>query len=554
MNHKPLVLLGLALAAGLGALFGLTAKARRREVDVPSVDWAAVADDPRERLTITWMSNPSFPWGEEGHWIETMLEERFGVEIKPMFLDGNAYQRKKPLMFAAGDVPDLFLEYSGEIHRDAYHGFLLELPYELLRKHAPTYVARINELGPTGWLPASFQGRNYGLPINYVNGLYPAAGIWRMDWLRNVGIRKVPETLDEFHLALSRLRYNDPDRNGKTDTYGMSGDMAHWWWTSFSEIFGAYGVLPYDWMEREGRIVYGGILPETKQALALLRQWYAEGLIDPDFASDLGSPWSGPIHRKFLNGRVGYLYYAGRFQLLNPEMSGSLGQKMAKLSPDAEVAVGVFPVGPTGHRGGSIRGAGANAVAFGAHLVRQPQKVIRVLAMFEAMARDPDLGVAAIMGKRGLHWDYVDPTVGPNSGVVPLPPYDNVTVTRRHVLSLALGSGSFFHPDSLHPRVCEAHMRREHLAFRHTYRRPEWGLENALGRTEYVPSAKDYVGDLRRMQQTVFTEIIRGERELAYFETFVGNWTAQGGAVLLREANELKALRDRIYRQVGVRR
>lgn len=546
----------VALLAALFAVPVLLTGTRKPQAREPArVDWDAVADEPGRKLKMTWMGAPTFPYGEEGGWIETMLEERFHVDLKPIFLDGHAYQKKKPLMFAGGDVPDLFIEYAGDVHRDAYHGFLLEVPYGLLKTYAPTYVKRINEVDPTGWLPASFEGRNYGLPINYVDGLYPAPGIWRMDWLRNVGIHKVPETLDEMHAALRKLRYGDPDGNGQLDTYGMSGDVSHWWWTSFAEVFAAFGVLPYDWMERDGRIVYGGLLPETKQALALLRQWHAEGLIDPDFANDTGDPWTGTVHAKFVSGRLGYLYYAGRFDSLDLGRPGSTASTTKTLNPKqrVEVVAGRFPKGPGGHFGGRVQGAGANAVAFGRHLAHEPEKVIRVLRMFEAMARDASLAIAAIAGQRGVHWDYADPAVGPGSGLAALPPYDKPSVSKRAVLARSLGAGSFFHPDSLSPETVDKYTAREKLAFRRTYRRREWARRNALGRTEYVPSARDYWRDLRMMQQQAFTSIIRGELPLGHFETFVARWKAQGGDILLEEANELKRLRDRIYREVGVK-
>ncbi|MFD0717029.1 hypothetical protein [Paenibacillus sp. GCM10027626] len=45
----------------------------------------------------------------------------------------------------------------------------------------------------------------------------------RKDWLDNVGIDKLPETLDEYHEVLRRFTFNDPDQNGKNDMYGGHG-------------------------------------------------------------------------------------------------------------------------------------------------------------------------------------------------------------------------------------------------------------------------------------------------------------------------------------------
>ena len=139
---------------------------------------------------------------------------------------------------------------------------------------------------PQVWLYSYYEGKNYGVPNLFYTGKAPFIGMWRMDWLKNAGIDKVPETLDEMHDAFVAFTNGDPDKNGKKDTYGMTGDLTATHFT-FTEIFGAFGVLPFNWMEVDGKVVYGGLQPETKQALALLAQWYKEGLISPDFITDI---------------------------------------------------------------------------------------------------------------------------------------------------------------------------------------------------------------------------------------------------------------------------
>ena len=45
---------------------------------------------------------------------------------------------------------------------------------------------------------------------------------------------------------------------------------------------------------------------------------------------------------------------------------------------------------------------------------------------------------------------------------------------------------------------------------------------------------------------------MRGDRELDYFDTFVEQWMALGGAEMLQEAQELLEIRDEIFQRVGV--
>lgn len=68
----------------------------------------------------------------------------------------------------------------------------------------------------------------------------------RKDWLDNLGL-KVPETLDEFFEVMKAFTFNDPDKNGKDDTYGygafleispLEGGLGR----RLEPIMGAFGV------------------------------------------------------------------------------------------------------------------------------------------------------------------------------------------------------------------------------------------------------------------------------------------------------------------------
>jgi putative aldouronate transport system substrate-binding protein len=549
MHTSRIVVASLAAVAACATILhtvALTpAELARHDAQPLRVDWDRVEVDDGEQLEISWLGQPRV--GLEGEWIERLLEERFHVELRPVFMDGNAYSRKKPLMFAGGSVPDVFWEMDPILlQRDAYHRFLLPVPYEVLLRYAPTYIELLNSVTPIGWLYAFWKGDNFGLPTCYLEGRYSRPGIWRRDWLRQVGIETIPETLDQMHEALHRFTYDDPDQDGVANTYGMSGDVTSFWWGSFNDVFGAYGVTPFDWMERDGQVVYGGILPETQHALALLHEWYAEGIIDPEFVTDRNN--RGSLNLKFMNGRIGYMCYASSYKgIFDPEDPNSMVNILAQLDPDAEIASGWLPRGPGGHRGSRVWGGGGHVISFGRHLAQHPEKVIRVLKMLEEIMVDEELYIASSRGQRGLHWEYRDPAVGPNSGTVFLPPYDDRNVQRRSVL------GEYFNP-MIHPVLEDRYTPRQELAFRDTYNRPEYAMADLLGKPDAVPSAGQYMGDLRSLQLTVFAEMIRGDRPVEDFDQFVTQWLERGGAQMLSEASELHRVSQEIYRKVGALR
>ena len=47
-------------------------------------------------------------------------------------------------------------------------------------------------------------------------------------------------------------------------------------------IFGAYNSYPEYWLENDGKVTYGSVEPQTKEALAKLAEMYAAGAIDPE--------------------------------------------------------------------------------------------------------------------------------------------------------------------------------------------------------------------------------------------------------------------------------
>lgn len=526
-----------------------------RQEDSPpdaSMDLLNAQDDPNQRLTISWLGMPRFVEGKEGSWIEQRLEERFNIELKPIFVDWNAMLKRKPLMLLGGDVPDVtWVMDPRMIAIEARHGFLLELPYEFIAKYAPDYIKVMNQYDRTAWLTTYHQGKNYGLPTfgaDY-NHLYPTPSVWRRDWLRVVGIDKIPETLDEMHEAFYRFRYNDPDGNGIKDTYGFSCKPSQFD-TCNSEFFAAFNLRYMNWQVRDGKVVWGGVLPETKKVLRLLRQWQKEELLEPEWA--IANHLPGILKNKFFSGRVGYAPLSAMKHNMDRHAPGTIANIFYKMNPQGEMVPAVFPIGPQGHRGKIVRGGAQYIMAFGKHLAREPQKVIRVLRMFNEIAKDDTLALETRLGKRGLHWEF-----SPDKGIYRLPPYDEEGLAKREVFNLiqpdpASGWG-FFVPFGARLELTDQYLTKGTRDFRARYRRPEWGVRAVINRNS-LPSAPQYMGELgilRQMQGETIAKIITGEEELDYFDTFVEQWYQNGGERLTREANEMYKIQEGIIKRAN---
>ena len=543
MHYKEALCVGLLVLA-VGCLIALVPTDQHGVLPAASViDWSHAKDDPRRLLSLKWCGSPAFPAARADTEVQRLIERTFNVQITPVFLDWNAYRNRRALSFSAGDVPTVCWDGDPtQLRRNVRNGFVLELPYEVIRKYAPHYVEQLNRVAPKAWLFPRVAARNFGLPTFAASDVFPYVPVWRMDWLRKVGIDHVPQTLDEMHEALWRFRHNDPDGDGVMDTYGMSPNLG---WSLFcSDVFAAFAVLPQDFILCNGKVVWGGIQPETRRALALLRQWYAEGLIDPDFATATGS--SGSTGPKLINGRIGYYYEQSGWEDFQTGDSNSLQSSVRALNPSAELAPGKPLIGSDGYRRGRVWGGPAHILWFGAQAT--PEQVIRVLMMVDRLAVDTDLYVTSRLGRRGETWDY-----SPKKGPYFLPPSDQRGQAESNLLTTDLeGAYGFFSPCAEPLDRLRDYLPAGKAAFRDEYSKPSWGIHNAIGKSDVIPSASRYLDDLRQLQTTEFCKIIRGDVPLDAFDAFVARWRARGGDILSEEANQIFHEAASIYRSVGV--
>ena len=541
-KFRKIIAFTAALMLAVSALSGCGSS------DTETADINMDANDMNEKLEISWMGLPYNPSTQEGTYPETVLEGKFNVDIKPMFLDTTNYNDKKTMMIAGGEEVDLIYELDpANVKQDAEQGLLMEIPYDLIQKYAPTVYSIICEEAPEAWLYSRVDDKNYGIPnLNYANARC-RSGVWRVDWLRNVGIDKIPETIDEMHDALYKFRHNDPDGNGKQDTYGMSSDITNWH-TMFTDIFGAYGVLPFDWMGEGESVEYGGFKEGTYQALETLQQWYSEGIIDPDFITDnIFSTGKD----KFQNGIVGFMNQNGGYW--DPDDSNSLVNVMKQINPDSEIANSLPVVGPDGQSGTFVWGAPNHIVSFGAQLEDQPEKVVRLLTMFESMVTDEDLIQNLKLGEQGKHWQFKNESEGFGGGVEFISPYNDSSQQKNECLVSEFGSPSFFAPVSVSYDTAMKFTETDKKEVLDKYCPIELGMSDAFMKPDTLPSASEYFADLRTKQINLMVEVIKGEKTVDDYKTeFAEIWSSGGGETLEAEAKEMGTLINQIYEETGV--
>lgn len=208
-------------------------------------------------------------------------------------VDPSQAETKLSTAIMSGDYPDIFSATGAEYQNYVDSGVVADIT-EAYEKYASEELkAYMSYDGGMALESLYVDGKLYGLPK--VSDPYAGAHVmWiRQDWLDNLGL-KVPETMEELKEVAYAFTYDDPDGNGKNDTYGLALDGINVLNDSvgnMAPVFQAYGCyLGKDgltYLEGEnGEIVWGGANAEgMKEALTLLQEMYAEGTLARDFVT-----------------------------------------------------------------------------------------------------------------------------------------------------------------------------------------------------------------------------------------------------------------------------
>jgi putative aldouronate transport system substrate-binding protein len=167
----------------------------------------------------------------------------------------------------------------------------------------------------------------------------PSVRVWfgpqiRKDWLDRLGL-SIPKSIDDWYIVLSAFKQKDANGNGDAQDEIPFVSTKQGGLLNFS---GAWGLVRLGFYMDGNTVKFGPMESAFNDFLSAMRKWYAEGLIDPDFAVTDGNGFSA----KVTDNKAGSYYGSlagnlGRF-------AGILQQKDPKAS-----LVGVpWPTGPSG--------------------------------------------------------------------------------------------------------------------------------------------------------------------------------------------------------------
>lgn len=259
------------------------------------------------------------------------MEEITGVHIDfthpPIGQEGEQFK----LLFASKEKPDLieysWSAYTGGPQKAIDEGMILDISEYL--DYAPNFKKALyadtelaEEYRRATIMPS---GAIYGFPTFNVGEYRTFCGITiRKDWLDELGL-DVPETIDEWTTVLRAFKEK---KGAKAPLTGeLSGLL------NYNIFVGAFGIGQRFYVDGDD-VKYGPMEDGYKEYVKVLNQWYEEGLIDNDIATNK----STLIDSKILNGESGALLYT--------PIGGGIGKYMGQQKEGSkfELVAAPFPV------------------------------------------------------------------------------------------------------------------------------------------------------------------------------------------------------------------
>ncbi|MEK8130373.1 extracellular solute-binding protein [Paenibacillus filicis] len=492
----------------------------------------APAPKPDEPYELKWLKaqDISKPYDPSKDAVKQAVEKKLNIKITPEMVDVQQYKTKLNLKMSSGEIPDVVrIDFADDFQKYALQGAFVDLTNLINEKDTPNIL---KEVPKEVFEQAKVNGKIYGIP--YQGG--PGAGyrwnlVLRKDYVESAGAQ-TPKTLDEYYNLLKKIKAEKPDvipLGGYTAQIGQQKYANN----SFDHIFGAFGVTPGYFTEKDGKFSNYDIDPRMKEALQYLQKMYAEGLIDKEFATIKEEQLRAKLYNGKLFSWMGWWStpndYDSQVESNELKKSGKLasdgklpdqsGQPFKYLTlTDSIVGADGKAVAPAGAPFGQMHAISAKT--------KDPKKVLAIIES-SLSAENQMLTVWGLEGedykvdggKMKIVTDLIDPkTMQDKNG--------NFRGIQSYLFAPGLKGW---------PRYLESLPLRASQA-----------LDVAINNKYQITDASNYLDsptkiaklvELNTMRDSTFTQIIMGA-DIKKFDEFAEKWKSQGGTKILSELEE----------------
>ncbi|KGE18207.1 extracellular solute-binding protein [Paenibacillus wynnii] len=477
------------------------------------------------------------------------LKEEYNIVVKHAWeASVTDYDQKVSLAISSNDLPDAMRVNETQLKQMIKADQLEDLT-EVYKNVGAPRLKDIYESNPGLLENVTVDNKLYAFPETTL----PSAPLtWiRKDWLDKLGLEapKSLEDLEKIAKAFIDNKMGGKNTVGIVGT-GQGGALYSTFLTSsdhymnFSSLFFANGAYPGIWVkDKDGKAVYGSTLPETKQTLAMMREWYTKGILD----KEVGLRKSG--QEIAVSGEAGIFF--------GPWWTPYNLQDAIKNDPEANWRPYVAPLNAAGEFT-SNQATGSNFIVVKKGY-EHPEAVVKMLnvhvsekiASYEGATKGKEMTGQEIplfiIAGAGDQLDYTVNTLRDYlDGKIKLEDIDKVNYGFTNDLALHVKDIKIAPFDNYDIQHWD--QVKDPGFFAHVYAHLNGGSTFVDADVKYLRSlatSKTKTMDarwtnLKKMEDETFLKIILGSSPLEDFDTFVQKWMEQGGDTITKEVNELQ--------------
>ncbi|NQX63653.1 extracellular solute-binding protein [Paenibacillus qinlingensis] len=552
----------MTIIAGLLVTTSLIACADKNEGTSPSssptskdaevkVDLMAKFPEPVQ-VAIGRGIDPNYKYGgsdtAESNIYTRWMKDTYNIAVTHAWEASNTdYSQKVSLAIASNDLPDAMLVNESQLRQMVKAGQLADLS-EVYKKYGTDRLKKIYDSNPGLLDGVTFDGKLYALPETTL----PSAPMtWiRKDWLDKLGLQP-PKTLIDLEIIAKAFIDN---KMGGENTLGIVGTQQggalysnfltsgdHY--LNFSPMFFANNAYPGIWVkDKDGSAVYGSTLPETKQSLATMRDWYAKGILDKEMGLRKST------QEVISSGKTGIFF--------GPWWSPYNLTDSIKNDPKANWRPYAAPLDASG-KFNSNQATGSSFIVVKKGY-KHPEAVMKMLNI-HVNEKDPSYKTAVgkemtsqeiplflIMG----HGDQLQYAVKSSQKVLK----GEMKLEEVDKLNYGFAFELASHVKAVKKEPFDNYdipnWNQNDEFFTHLYAHLNGGsaFVDALPKINWVKSLvtaqtktmQSRWANLKKIEDETFLKIIMGSAPIDEFDSFVKKWNEQGGDQITKEVNELK--------------
>lgn len=457
---------------------------------------------------------------EKGPAVEA-IKEKFNANIEAQFILQSDYEDKLSVIMASNDMPDVVsMTVTQNFRQWAKQGAFLPLDdyidqYETF-KMVPDDI----------WDQVMVDGHIYSIP-----GYHPRTAFSltiRKDWLDNLGL-DIPTDYEELKEVAIAFTKDDPNGNGKNDTYGFAmGENI-----SPEYHAGAYWSTAWYHENEDGQLIPGIIGPGRKEVIETLAEAYAEGAVTKDFAV---LDWA-QANKEFYSGKAG-IFIGTPSGMVEEYYLGLL-----EVNPEAEVVSIPYFEAPDGTQGNILGPGVLDMSVLPVRLKDEPDKVEKILEIMDyartfipVEERTPENErFDWLFGGEGIGYDVVDGIGVAREGAEDKQPFHYMLQRHEFWKPYAPSDEANKHSITSYndPKMQDfiatiEEMEKEYN--KNPYADPTRGI--------YSQTEEEKGEELNQYIIGEQTKMISGHRSVSEWDDMVQEWMDRGGADLIKEKNE----------------